>query len=169
MYVLPENSLNSGNLAGGSRMQKHAVWLALAALPWAISASSCGDKHAGDDDTADYTYYPCATWCVDTGAGYGQLTAGTEGAANGSLPGWSTGVFDADAYEASCATAPDDRSCEVCSGWFFEQYLQPAHIAGACDYAYRPTEAQAGGMDPGELAARLSECESTCEDYGLTH
>jgi hypothetical protein len=150
-------------------MRAYTEWLALVTLPCLLLTSACGEKESQDADTADYSYYACATWCADIGDVYGALTTGTRAAEDGSLPGWSGGVFDADAYEASCAAAPDDTSCEVCSGWFFVEYLQPADIAGACDFAYRPTEAQAGALDPDDLAARLSECETTCADYGLEY
>lgn len=129
--------------------------------------SACGDKPADEDSGPDLTWRPCRTWCEDRADVYGQLTATAAGAADGSLPGWSAGAYDADAYAASCTDAPEDDRCETCSGWFFDTYLQPAGISAACDFVYRPGPAQAAALSESELAERTAECEDQCAAYGL--
>jgi hypothetical protein len=128
---------------------------------------ACGEESTSkSSDTADYTWRPCRTWCEDRVDDYRALSDGA--ADRTSLPGRGSGAWDADAYLASCADAPETDACEPCSGWYFRTYLEPIAVAGACDFVYRPVESQAANLDEATLEARAEECAETCDDYGLT-
>jgi hypothetical protein len=140
-------------------------------LGTSLALAACGDKDpAGADDSGpDLTWRPCRTWCEDLADTYGALSTSASGPQDTSLPGWSTGSFDPDAYAATCVAAPEDGQCESCTGFYFTNYLQPIGVAGSCDFVYRPGPAQAAALDEATLAARASECEASCDDYGLAH
>lgn len=140
---------------------------ALALLLLISCGGKAGDDAATDDSGRDLTWRPCRTWCEDLAQTYGALTTPAAGAADTTLPGWSTGAYDPDEYIASCAAAPEDGQCETCSGFYFDGYLQPAAISASCDFVYRPGPAQAAALTADELAARTAECEDHCDDYGL--
>lgn len=129
-------------------------------------AAACHpDDSVRSRDSVDLTWRPCRTWCEDLVDTYGALTSSDADPTG--LPGWETGTWDPDAYLASCAAAPETDSCDLCTAFYFEAYLQPARIAGACDFRYRPGPAGAAALDAATLAAREAECAEACEDYGL--
>lgn len=123
------------------------------------------DPDKGERDSVDLTWRPCRTWCedlVDTYAGLSAGAADTTGA-----PGWEAGSWDPEDYLESCTGAPETDSCDLCTGWYFTEYLQPIDVAAACDLVYRPRESQAQGMDPEQLEVAAEQCAAACDEYGL--
>jgi len=120
-------------------------WLYTAAL---LALSGCGR--------------PCEGYCVNLSVVYEDLGQGQE---TTGLPGWHNDAFDASAYEAACEEAPSGRSCEECTAWYQEVFLEPMNISSSCDSAYGRYDED----DPEYAALAEEECEQTCRAEGMRY
>ncbi len=120
-----------------------------------------GDKEDEDDDEVGASA-GCAAMCTDLADTYGLLTTGGE--PDTELPGWSTGEYSETEYLTFCDGAPSTDSCDSCTEWYYEQFLEAARISGSCNIHYGH---DGQSWDTGELAYATDECAMICAGSGL--
>lgn len=107
----------------------------------------------------------CYQYCADRASLYPDLIE--EGGADPTgLPGYGGGTeFSEDAYLDTCGNAPADRTCEGCTEWYYETFLEPTNITSSCDEIY----GRADSALPDDVLAEMEDdCYDTCEAAGLS-